>query len=191
MKRKYVIPLRREWLKVPIYHRSRKAVKAVSNFISKHMKNDDVRIGKYLNLKLWSRGNRNPPHKVEVIAEQHSDKKDNQEFKFVRVELVGAPKEEKKAPKKKKLLERLKDKVEGKEDVVAAKAEDESQKKNKELAEEVKEEKQKDEKVIQKEQEKRMEARKAPKKTTAPKKSKKEEVGIEKQADQFPRDKKK
>lgn len=191
MERKYIIPLRKEFLKVPIYLRTRKAVKAVKNYVSKHMKTDDVRLGKYLNLKLWSRGNRNPPHKVEVVAELITDKKDNKEIKYAKVEIVGAPKEVKKQAKKKKLLERLKDKVEGKEDVVAEKTSGKSMEENKELADEANKEKKEAEKVVRKEHEKMMEAKKAPKKTTAPKKSKKEEVGIEKHADQFPRDKKK
>jgi len=186
MERKHIIPLRKEFLKVPIYLRTRKAVKTVKKYISRHMKTEDVRIGKYLNLKLWSRGNRNPPHKVEVIAELVTDKKDNKEIKYAKVEIVGAPKEVKKETKKKKLLDRLKDKVEGKE-VVADKAIE----KNKELADEVKEEKKEAEKVIRKEQEKLMESKKAPKKVAAPKKTKKEEVGIEMHADQFQKDNKK
>ena len=68
LERKYIITMRREFKKVPFYLRARKSVKVVMAFVQKHMKCEDVRLGKYLNLYLWSRGNRNPPHRVEILA---------------------------------------------------------------------------------------------------------------------------
>ena len=38
LERTYIIPLRREWLKVPEYKRTNKAVKAIRQFIVRHMK---------------------------------------------------------------------------------------------------------------------------------------------------------
>ncbi len=109
MERKYIIPLRKEFRKVPLYKRTSKAVKGVRNFIAKHMKSDDVKIGPHLNRKLWERGSRNPPHKVEVVAEKVEEEKDKKKVSYVRVELFGAPKEEKKTKKEKRsLLSRLK-----------------------------------------------------------------------------------
>ncbi len=64
--RLFTIPLRKEFLKAPIYKRSSKAVKAVKYFISRHMKAKDVKVGEELNLLLWSRGRKNPPSKVKV-----------------------------------------------------------------------------------------------------------------------------
>ncbi len=93
IKRTYVVPLRREFQKVPNYKRTSKAVKAVREFAAKHMKSDNVKLGKYLNLHLHSRGRKNPPHKVNVDMI-----KDNEGV--VRVELVGAPVEVKKTEKK-------------------------------------------------------------------------------------------
>ncbi|RME54622.1 50S ribosomal protein L31e [Candidatus Woesearchaeota archaeon] len=107
MERKYIIPLRKAWLKVPIYYRSRKAVKATREFLRRHMKVEDVKIGKYLNKKLWARGNRNPPHKVEVLATKVED-----EGKvYVKAELPDAPKEEKKEVKDKTLIQKVKSKI--------------------------------------------------------------------------------
>jgi len=190
MERKYIIPLRKEWLKVPIHSRTKKAVKAVNNFIGKHMKTEDVRIGKYLNLKLWERGNRHPPHKVEVVVETKTEKVDGKDKKYVKVEIVGAPKEEKKEEKK-KLVDRLKEKVSGKADVVSKKESGETEKEAKDIAEEAKEEKKEAEKVIMKEEEKLLEARKAPREQ--PKKETRPETkaGIEMHETQFPKDKKK
>ena len=46
LERVYVIPLRRETLKVPNFRKANKAVKSVREFISKHMKSENVVIGK-------------------------------------------------------------------------------------------------------------------------------------------------
>lgn len=73
MEREYVVPLRRESLKSPRYKRTNKAVKALRAFISKHMKSENVLIGKFLNLKLWENGIRNPPGKVTVRAVKDDD----------------------------------------------------------------------------------------------------------------------
>ena len=94
LERIYVVPLRREWLKVPKYKRAAKAVRGLRAFLSKHMKSTEVKIGKYLNEAIWSRGMRNPIHKVKVEA-----KKDEKGVVFA--EIVGAPKEEKKEEEKK------------------------------------------------------------------------------------------
>ncbi len=66
LERKYIIPLRREWLKVPKYQRSRKAVVAIGKFVARHMKSTMVKIGENLNEYVWKNGMKNPPAKVEV-----------------------------------------------------------------------------------------------------------------------------
>lgn len=92
----YNIPLRREWLKVPKYRRTKKAIKAVKEFISKNTKVKDVKVGKYLNLRLWEHGRKNPPHKITVKVTKEKD--------FVKVELPDAPEEKVEEPKKKRRL---------------------------------------------------------------------------------------
>ena len=101
LERVYVIPLRRETLKVPNFKKANKAVKTVREFISKHMKTKDVHVGKYLNLKIWDHGAKNPPGKVKVNAVKDDKGK-------VVVELFDAPKEakvEEKKPAKKEAKE--------------------------------------------------------------------------------------
>ena len=93
LERIYVIPLRRQTLKVPYYRKSKKAIATIREFISKHVKSSDVLIGRYLNLELWKHGMKNPPGKVKVNVSK-DDKG------VVKVELFGAPKEEKKDEKK-------------------------------------------------------------------------------------------
>ncbi|MBI3035741.1 60S ribosomal protein L31 [Candidatus Woesearchaeota archaeon] len=139
MERVYSIPLRMETLKVPPFKKANKAAKTVREFISKHMKSDDVSLGKYLNLKIWKHGAKNPPHHVKVNAA-----KDDKGRVFV--ELVGAPKEEPKVEEKKKRAK--------KEEKVVKEAEftEKPGEKLEKAAEETKEEKAKEAKKIEKEE---------------------------------------
>jgi large subunit ribosomal protein L31e len=78
IEREYVIPLRKHWLKAAKYKRARKAVKAIKQFIAKHMKVPDrddskVRLDVYLNNEIWFRGKQNPPAKVKVKAVKEGD----------------------------------------------------------------------------------------------------------------------
>ncbi len=79
--KRYVIPLRKEFIKSPRYKRVKRAVSAVRHYVSKHMKVQDVKIGTNLNLKLWARGSKKPPARVEVHAIKEDD--------YARVELLG------------------------------------------------------------------------------------------------------
>ena len=139
LERIYTIPLRRETLKVPPFKKANKAVKAVQEFISKHMKSDNVVIGKYLNLKIWNHGAKNPPHKVKVNAIKDDKGK-------VFVELVGAPKEKLEAVEKKKPI-----KKEEKE-IKETKTEERAVEKLEKEIEEVKEEKAVEAKKIEQEE---------------------------------------
>ncbi|MEM4263751.1 MAG: hypothetical protein QW666_02540 [Candidatus Woesearchaeota archaeon] len=119
IERTYIIPLRKEWLKVPKYKRAKKAVTAVKQFLKKHLKvkrevrddYSDILLGRYLNLELWHHGIRNPPSRIKVTV-QKDDKG------IVRAELFGKPivVEKKEERKEKGLAEKLKEKVTGKEE---------------------------------------------------------------------------
>ena len=47
MERIYNIPLRKEYQKAPRYKKSGKAMRAIKEFILKHTKVKEVRVGKY------------------------------------------------------------------------------------------------------------------------------------------------
>jgi len=94
LERIYNIPLRKKYMLVPLWRRTDRAVSAVREFIAKNMKSSNVLLGKYLNMELWKHGMRNPPHHIKVICKKDEEGK-------VMAELVGAPEEGKKAPKKK------------------------------------------------------------------------------------------
>ena len=70
--RTLTINLRKEIMKVPDYKRAKKAVTAIREFLQRHMKAEakDVKIGKYLNLKIWEHGIKKPAHKITVIAKK-------------------------------------------------------------------------------------------------------------------------
>lgn len=95
--RTYTIPLRREYLKAPKYRRTEKASRALRNFLVKHMKSENIKIGKFLNEFLWMHGMKNPPHHAKVNAAKVEG--------VVYAELFGKPlktgKEEKKKEEKK------------------------------------------------------------------------------------------
>jgi len=101
----YTVPLRREFLKVAKYNRSKKAMKALKEFLLKHLK-EKVKIGKYLNENIIKR-RKNPPGKIKIRIE---GEKGN-----YKAELINAPREKKKEEKKGK-VEKLKDKIVGKKE---------------------------------------------------------------------------
>ncbi len=93
--RTYTIPLRKGVMKSREYRRAKKAVSVIKDFIIRHSKSSDVKIGKHLNLKLWEHGIKNVPCRVKVDVVK--DDKGT-----VTVELFGAPKEVKKEKEAKK-----------------------------------------------------------------------------------------
>ena len=82
VERTYVVPLRKEWSKVPKYKRAKKAGVALKQFLVKHMKSDNVKIGQHLNELIWQRGMRNPPASVKINTVKDSEG-------LVKAELIG------------------------------------------------------------------------------------------------------
>jgi len=133
LERTYNVPLRKQWLKSPRWKRSKKAVSALREFISKHMKSENVKIGKYANDLIWKHGGKNPPHHIKVDVTKDSEGK-------VFAELVGAPKEKPKEKKEVKKEEKGKEeKVERIEDRLEGKKEDKAEEAKKIEKEEIKE----------------------------------------------------
>ena len=108
----YTIPLRKEFMKVPSYKKTSKTITAIKEFLKKHMKVEEVKIGKYLNLELWKHGRKNPPPRIKVKAVKDKVKIKDKEVFIVKVELIDAPiekiiKEEKKEEKVEEVKEEL------------------------------------------------------------------------------------
>lgn len=73
LEREYVIPLRKEYLKVQKFRKAKKAVKAIKQFLAKHMKVEErdirkVKVDRYLNEEIWAKGIAKPPTKIKVKA---------------------------------------------------------------------------------------------------------------------------
>lgn len=113
LERTYVVPLRREFQKVATYKKSKKATKAVKEFIVRHMKAADfnaVKLLNELNQELWKHGIRNPPHKVKVVC-RRDDKG------VVMVQLFGQPfPESAKVEEKKSGIKKMTEKITGKKE---------------------------------------------------------------------------
>lgn len=95
VQRIYNVPLRKEYLKVPNWKRTKKAVVALQQFMQRHMKSDNVKLAKEVNEKLWQHGIKNPPHHIKVTASKD-------EKGVVMVTLFGVEEKSKKLAKKEK-----------------------------------------------------------------------------------------
>jgi large subunit ribosomal protein L31e len=90
LEREYIVPLRREFLKVPGYRKAEKAVKALKEFMVRHMKVYDrdlrkIKLDVYLNNEIRFRGMKKPLPKVKVKAIKYDNG-------IVEVKLVQLPK---------------------------------------------------------------------------------------------------
>lgn len=107
LERTYIIPLRKEWLKAPKYKRAKKAMTAVKEFLAKHMKSDNVKIGTNLNMKLWERGIKSPPHKLKVSVIKEDDGTVKAELFGLKYQDFKVQAKKKQKTKKDELMEKL------------------------------------------------------------------------------------
>jgi len=82
IERVYNIRVTQAIKKAPRWRRAKKAVSLVKEFLKRHMKTEEVKLGKELNEYIWKNGGKNPPtyYRVKVI------KKDN----IAHANLLGA-----------------------------------------------------------------------------------------------------
>jgi len=111
----YTIPLRKEFISIPIYRKTKKAIIGVKNYIKKHLKVEEVKIGKHLNEFIWKKGATNPPPRVKVKA-----KKENN-IGYVELPEFDFPK------KKEEEKTSIKDKIIGKKEPETEKAKEEKE----------------------------------------------------------------
>jgi len=126
IERVYNVPLRKEFQKAPPYKRAKKAISALKEFLRKHMKSDEIKLGNYLNEAIWARGIKRPPHHVKinvikddnglVVAElvgkpmpvEKEKKQAKTKVEEMKEKLIGKPKAETKKPKKEETVEKPK-----------------------------------------------------------------------------------
>jgi len=117
----YVIPLRTAWKRVPRYKRANKAIKEIKEFLVRHMKIRDgdlnkIKVSKYINEFVWSRGIKKPPIKIKVFAKKKGENievelvnfTDKLKFKKIREEKRSAEAKQH-LVKKKSLMEKAKE----------------------------------------------------------------------------------
>lgn len=148
LEREYIVPLRREWLKVGMHKRANRAIKELKIFMARHMKIYDrdlrkIKIDQILNNEIRFRGMRKPPAKIRVKAKKFDDE-------TVRVELIDIPEHVKFARlREEKIKKEVEKKVEEKPKVKEEKKTEEVKSEDKEVK---KEEKEKEEEAKEKEQ---------------------------------------
>jgi large subunit ribosomal protein L31e len=168
----FIIPIWKKVIKTPKYKRAKKAISIIKEFAARHMKTDEVKIGRHLNLRIWENGIKSPPHKVKVRI----TKKDA----VATVELFDAPAEKKQEKKKeKKEAKEEKDRQPGKQE---KKEEKKEQPKAEEKEEKAKPEKKKEDKKPEPKAEEKKPAEKeaAKEEKAAKKEAKPEKKGNEK-----------
>ncbi|MAF36145.1 hypothetical protein CL622_03450 [archaeon] len=79
---------------VPDYRRTAKAVRLVKRLVEKHVRSDNIKLGSYLNEKLWSQGRKNPPNRIQIEITKTDD--------YFMAELPDAPKPKVEEDSKKK-----------------------------------------------------------------------------------------
>ncbi len=110
LERNYVVPLRQYWRMAPRYKRAKRAVNGLRRFVIRHMKVDEVKIGKELNDFILERGQRKPPARVQVTIVK--------EDMIGKVNIMGVPYSKEVKEEKKSLLGKVlrKEKTEAKEE---------------------------------------------------------------------------
>jgi len=126
----YNIPLRKGCSVAPKYRRAAKAARVLRQFLERHTKSRNVKIGKHLNHKILENGKSNIPHHVLVKVTKNKEG-------LVNAELVGVPTEKSLEKKETKIKETAKP-VPEKLDVESVKKEKEELEKKKVLEHETK-----------------------------------------------------
>jgi len=129
--KQFMIPLRKSFVKVPEYVKTKKAMNAIKKFIARHMKVEEVKIGQQLNLYMWKRGRKNPPPRVKVKSiKEEEDGKTIALVELPEAQFQKKKKEEKTKTKKKITEEKTKEPE-------AVKSQEEEKKKEEQLEQEL------------------------------------------------------
>ncbi|MBW2977116.1 60S ribosomal protein L31 [Candidatus Woesearchaeota archaeon] len=151
LERVYNVPLRKEFQKVASWRRTEKAVKALREFISRHMKSENVIIGRYANQFLWKNGIKNPPHHIKVTALKDEKGKVDVELTELSAKAKREIEKETKLKEKKEARKKEEEKKKA-EEKKKKEAEEKKEEKIEEKVEEVKKEKEEKAKEIEKEE---------------------------------------
>jgi len=112
----FTINLRNAISKAPKWEKSKKSVYFVRDFLKRHMKGDEIKIGKSITELIWKGGNQNPPRKIRIKAIETEEGEGDEKKKVIKAELLGVvfPEEIKKEKKEKSKEEKVEKKEEKK-----------------------------------------------------------------------------
>jgi len=107
VERIYTINLRKATLKAPRWEKSKRSVAILKGFLERHMKADEVKIGKSITEKIWKGGPAKIPNKIRIKAIETEGGEGEEKKKVVKAELLEVVmpeelKEEKKSEEEKK-----------------------------------------------------------------------------------------
>lgn len=68
----YIIPLRAVQ-HTPRWERGKRAMKAIRDFLARHMKSEDIKLDQNINEAVWERGSHKPPSRIRVRAMKFED----------------------------------------------------------------------------------------------------------------------
>lgn len=88
VERIYTINLRKATLKAPRWKKSKRSVAIVREFLKKHMKVDEVKIGKSITEKIWEGGAKKIPNKIRIKAIETEEGEGEEKKKVVKAELL-------------------------------------------------------------------------------------------------------
>ena len=95
----YTINLRKATLKVPRGEKSKRSVAIVREFLKRHMKVDEVKIGKSITEGIWKGGAKKIPGKIRIKAVESEEGEGDKKRKVVKTELLEVIPEEVKGEK--------------------------------------------------------------------------------------------
>ncbi len=67
------VPLKRKWLYRAYWKRSKIAIKALREYLSRIYKGKIIKIDPGINEEIWSKGGRKPPSDIEIVLEEKED----------------------------------------------------------------------------------------------------------------------
>ena len=68
----YIIPLR-DVQHTPRWERGKRAMKAIRDFLARHMKSEEIKLDQSINEAVWERGSHKPPSRIRVRAMKFED----------------------------------------------------------------------------------------------------------------------
>ncbi len=114
----FTINLRKATLKAPRWKKSKRSVAIVREFLKRHMKVDEVKIGKSITENIWEGGAKKIPGKIRIKAVETEEGEGEKKRKIVKAELLEViPEEVKEEKVEEKPKEEKKEVKESKEKV--------------------------------------------------------------------------